>query len=301
MALKEIKTGTSKIASGQLSTLPSPLHVSFPAWMIEKYPELSATQTAINKFSQDVVQALSSLATTTYSSSQSDTVYTTASSDAQTDTETAIKEQVDQVANALSAIQDKLASLTERVSTITDTKSAVSSTIKEIKAQVDDVYKRLASVSASVPSVDGITKSISNLQDSLTQEAIAREQGDTKQVTGNDSGETVDVVGIAAAALSGHRAMTFGADGFVTYAQPGDVVAGVTEHAYEAGSLVAMRDAGLVVESSWTWTPGSTVFLAANGIITQAVPQSGYVTEIGKALSATSLLLQITESILIGQ
>lgn len=108
----------------------------------------------------------------------------------------------------------------------------------------------------------------------------------------------------AGAALSGHRAV-ISLDGVATYADPADPahagrLAGITTHAAVAGAGVIVQTLGLLVDPSWTWQPG-TVYLGANGALTQALPAAGSIWPIGTALNKTTLLvapgprIQLTE------
>lgn len=185
MALQKKQTGTSKIASGQLSTLPTPVTISFPSWMIEKYPELSAMQSAINKFTLDVVQTLSSLSTT-YPSIKTGTSSTSADSSQSTNSSTTtavpdeIQKQIDGISGSLSEFQKSLSALSAKVSTIVDNNGSCVSTIKEVKATISDLSAQFSSVAASIPSLDGVRQSIAELRDTVAQEAIARAQNDAE-------------------------------------------------------------------------------------------------------------------------
>jgi len=114
-----------------------------------------------------------------------------------------------------------------------------------------------------------------------------------KQGPAGRDGVSEGLIGIAARALSGHRAMTYDADGLVTYAQPGDIVAGISEHAYSAGDTVMMRHIGVVSETSWHWTAGSLIFVGPDGTLTQSIPASGAMQVLGRALAPTSILISI--------
>lgn len=102
-----------------------------------------------------------------------------------------------------------------------------------------------------------------------------------------------DLSGVSGVALSGHTAVTFNSDKLVVYAQPGDDVAGILVHSYDINAVVEIFNTGTITESSWTWEVNKLIFLAENGVLTQVVPESGFENIIGRAISATSIFLQI--------
>lgn len=97
---------------------------------------------------------------------------------------------------------------------------------------------------------------------------------------------------IAGEALGGHRAVTIGVDGRAYLASPVEpqamAVFGVTTGAAASGAPVEICCAGEVTEPSWTWTPGP-VWLGANGTLTQVVPITGALVQVGTAGGATGL------------
>lgn len=97
----------------------------------------------------------------------------------------------------------------------------------------------------------------------------------------------------AAADLSGHRAVTPDVTGAVDYADPATIAnqpVWVTTQAAVAGGRVTVVAYGKVTEPSWAWTPGN-VYLAADGVLTQAEPTSGALVIVGAATSPTSLFV----------
>jgi hypothetical protein len=92
---------------------------------------------------------------------------------------------------------------------------------------------------------------------------------------------------VAAVALGGHRAITV----FGQYAEPGDenVLAGITTGAVNMGDTAyAIRD-GIIVEPSWSWTPGLPIFIASGGILTQSPPTSAKIRRVAWAMSSTTI------------
>lgn len=107
---------------------------------------------------------------------------------------------------------------------------------------------------------------------------------------------------VAGETLSGHRAVYTGADGLAHYASANDpasarAVLGITKNAAAEGGQVSVVIAGPVSEPSWSWTPGLPIFLGANGALTQAVPASGVVVELGSAVTPTSMNVRIQEPV----
>jgi hypothetical protein len=104
------------------------------------------------------------------------------------------------------------------------------------------------------------------------------------------------VPGIAVGALSGERMVKAVAGGFA-YAsadQIGDLghVTGLTTGAAADGASVDVQVSGEIDAGYWTWTPGP-VFLGLNGQLTQSPGSAAFIQQVGMALSATRLLIEI--------
>lgn len=102
----------------------------------------------------------------------------------------------------------------------------------------------------------------------------------------------------ASIALSGHRVVREESDGDIEYADPSTpsgltTVIGITTSAASSGADASIATSGPVVEPTWSWTPGGTVFLGAAGALTQTAPTTGILMSIGVATSATSILVRI--------
>jgi hypothetical protein len=69
-------------------------------------------------------------------------------------------------------------------------------------------------------------------------------------------------------------------------------VAGVAETAAASGATARIRTAGVTENDAWTWAEGP-VFVGHDGVLTQTPPSSGWLMTIGRALTATSLLVDI--------
>jgi hypothetical protein len=100
----------------------------------------------------------------------------------------------------------------------------------------------------------------------------------------------------AATTLSGHRVVKALDNGQVNYADntlaDALTVCGITTGAVIGGAVATVQASGSLTEPSWTWVAGP-VYLAANGNLTQSVPVSGVVLQVGVALSATELFIDI--------
>lgn len=110
--------------------------------------------------------------------------------------------------------------------------------------------------------------------------------------------------GIAAVALSGHRVVTPQVNGQLNYASNDNAVhlaapLWITTGAASPGSSVDVLLTGLMVEPSWSWTPGP-VYLGANGQLTQsppAAPGALFLAQVGTATSPTTLFVDRAPSI----
>lgn len=111
--------------------------------------------------------------------------------------------------------------------------------------------------------------------------------------------------GVAAIALSGHRAVTPQANGQLTYASNDNaahvaVPLWITSGAASVGASVEVLLTGLMIEPSWSWTPGGPVYLGTNGQLTQTPPTAPgavFIAQVGTATSPTSLFVDRTPSI----
>jgi hypothetical protein len=97
----------------------------------------------------------------------------------------------------------------------------------------------------------------------------------------------------AGEALGGHRAITVADDGLAYHAQPNDpsarTIAGVTTGAVVEGDLVNVRAGGIITNLSWAWIEEQPVWLAADGLLTQTTPTSGYLVQVGVPVGPTQL------------
>jgi len=109
---------------------------------------------------------------------------------------------------------------------------------------------------------------------------------------------------IAAIALGGHRIVVLNATQQVEYADNtvvahADKVLGMTTGAASAGALATIQVGGELTEPSWSWTAEAPLYLGANGQVTQSPPASGFVLNLGFAISATKIFLDLKQPILL--
>lgn len=103
---------------------------------------------------------------------------------------------------------------------------------------------------------------------------------------------------IANSALAAYRVVYEANDTDVAYVDPTNYVktrpyVGITTASALAGAAVQLKTSGVIINPSWAWTPGIEVWVAANGLLTQIEPASGYKLSAGMALTATSINLQL--------
>lgn len=98
-----------------------------------------------------------------------------------------------------------------------------------------------------------------------------------------------------AGALSGHRVVTTDDSGELIYADCTNIDhlnrgVWITTGAWAAGVDATVTFTGLVTEPTWTWTPGSPVYLGTDGFPVQSVPPDAeFVRIIGNPATPTSL------------
>jgi len=93
--------------------------------------------------------------------------------------------------------------------------------------------------------------------------------------------------------------------GVATYADSSDVgtahnISGISSNAATTGGDVTVITEGPITESSWSWIPGQPIYVSTNGLLAQTSPASGYVRKIGFAQSATTIIVQTFQPIILG-
>lgn len=109
---------------------------------------------------------------------------------------------------------------------------------------------------------------------------------------------------IAGEALSALR-LVYELNGQVFYLDPADaehidLASGITLSAPVLGDPVNIQISGPLEDPVWTFTPGP-VWLGQAGTLTQSPPESGFLLYVGKAVSATQLIINLNEPIDLGE
>jgi hypothetical protein len=114
-------------------------------------------------------------------------------------------------------------------------------------------------------------------------------------------GESVGhLVGICDIDLGGHRVLEVTSSGTLTYATSPIGAVGISLEASSSGSPINYAQTGYIEESSWNWTPGKPIYQVGLGLLTQVVPTSSFIKQVGIALSAKSMEVQMNPAIIIG-
>jgi len=108
---------------------------------------------------------------------------------------------------------------------------------------------------------------------------------------------------VAGEDLGGHRCVYLSA-GLVYYANSSDVtkvnrLAGITAGAVSLGSSVDIMNAGELTGFTGL-VPDNIMYLQSNGTISPSIPSTGFIQQVGIALTDTKCLINIQPSILIG-
>lgn len=119
-------------------------------------------------------------------------------------------------------------------------------------------------------------------------------------IPGPAGGSTVQ--GVSGENLGGNRVVRV-SDGLYYYADSSDVthegsVIGITIASSVMGESVDVQTLGEMVEPSWSFTDGP-VYLGTSGTLTQTPPSGGFSLQIGVATSATSILINLTNSLIL--
>lgn len=107
---------------------------------------------------------------------------------------------------------------------------------------------------------------------------------------------------VAGAVVGGQRIVTTDGAGKVVYADkdtPADAfrVLGMTIFSAIADDDVQVLTFGDHTDPSFTWTPGDPIYLGNTGLMTQTVPTTGFVMQVGFAVTSTKMFLQLKEPI----
>ena len=111
---------------------------------------------------------------------------------------------------------------------------------------------------------------------------------------GGSGGDTV--TRIASGNLNGHRIVYADSQSTVAFADASSYsqcrrVIGMTTGAANDGEPATVQFQNLINEPGWSWTTGADIYLTSNGMITETVPTSGNLMQIGVAVSPTAINL----------
>lgn len=111
---------------------------------------------------------------------------------------------------------------------------------------------------------------------------------------------------VAGEAMSAHRVARISADGKAYYASSANVAhasgtIGITSTAAGLGDALTIAADGVeITEGTWSWTPGTRVYLnGTSGQLSASAPASGYSRQIGIALTATLVRVQLGEVVIL--
>lgn len=147
-------------------------------------------------------------------------------------------------------------------------------------------------VTASPPVFVVVTQDTASVVESISQGPPGPPGSGSLAVT---SGQT----------LSGHRIVAANSAGLASYADKDTPatwqhILGLTTGASNNGDVATILPAGEIAEPSWNLNPGLPVYLGNTGLLTQTLPTTGAILQIGVALSATRLLVDFKIPIILG-
>ncbi len=121
---------------------------------------------------------------------------------------------------------------------------------------------------------------------------------------GADGASTTSVSKTAFQNLGGQRLVIAKNATQVDYADnqtPGhaNLIFGITENAAVADAPISIKMFGETTESSWNWTIGQPIFCGTNGLMTQTVPQTGFLIIVATAISPDTIFINIRQPILL--
>lgn len=122
------------------------------------------------------------------------------------------------------------------------------------------------------------------------------DDGTYKPVSASSSNSVVGNY-LASEAIGGHIVVYQTASGLAIASSNSVVhasrILGLTNSAVASGFSVPVTLSGELTESTWTFTEGLPVYLSVNGTITQSIPSSGFILQMGVAVSPVKILVSI--------
>lgn len=109
------------------------------------------------------------------------------------------------------------------------------------------------------------------------------------------SGDATIITPLAGETLSGHRAVYIADNGKAFYSAPDDScrrTVGLTTGAAVLNATASIQTDGVLTEPTWSWTGNEPIYLVSNGMLTQTVPTTGYVFQIGVPAGPTKLRIE---------
>jgi len=125
------------------------------------------------------------------------------------------------------------------------------------------------------------------------------------QGTQGPQGDPGDSVILTASGSIGGSRVICNTNGIATYADSSDVgtahnISGISFNAAADGDPVTVITGGPITEVSWAWAPTLPVYVGTTGLLTQTPPINGYIRKIGFAQSATTVIVQEFQPIILG-
>lgn len=73
-------------------------------------------------------------------------------------------------------------------------------------------------------------------------------------------------------------------------------IMGMSVSSGSEGSTIFIQTGGTILNGNWSWNENSPLWLGNNGDITQTPPETGFLMQIGIALSPSKIILEIQEA-----
>lgn len=112
--------------------------------------------------------------------------------------------------------------------------------------------------------------------------------------TSSSSGSNITLV--AGETIGGNRVVGVQADGKAYYVNQSNATCrdaiGLTTGAANIGMPVVIQTDGILTEPSWTWAASLPIWLANTGQLTQALPTTGYLFQIGTPIGPTKMRIE---------